>query len=210
MGLRIAIEGNIGVGKTSLMEKLVTHLEETQGGTWVVLHERVDEDPEFKRLLAAYYADPNQRIPLQKWLTARRIEEFKNLDPSVNYILERSFLSDMVFCHLNLMRHERPTGDFISYYYDILDAARTYHYDAVVYLKASPSRCYQAMRNRGREEEAAVPLEYIKEVGEFYDVVLPATCRDTKTPLIEISWNRYGSANTVACLINNRLKGKDL
>ena len=45
---RVAIEGNIGVGKSTLLPALADALP----GAWNVLDERVDEDPEFKALLA--------------------------------------------------------------------------------------------------------------------------------------------------------------
>ncbi|WP_172971778.1 deoxynucleoside kinase, partial [Salinivibrio sp. VYel6] len=188
-GKRIAIEGNIGVGKTTLMHKLPEYLEKMTGGKWEVIDERVDTDPTFQKLLSAYYADPNKRIDLQHWLTQRRIKEFDKLDPEVNYILERSFHSDMVFCHLNLMRHERPSGEFVSYYYDILEAAQTRKYDVVVYLKSTPERCFMSMNGRGREAEAGVPYQYLSDLHSFYECVLTQSTREQGTPLISVPWN---------------------
>lgn len=200
-GKRLAIEGNIGVGKSTIMPKLAALLP----GDWIVKTERVDEDPEFQRLLAAFYKDPNQRIQLQHWLTQRRLEEFKALDPTKNYILERSFLGDVVFCHANMLRHERPDGQYISYYYDILDAAQQCSYDAVVYLRATPERCHNTMASRAREAESCVPLSYLTHLHNCYETFLPESAGHFNASIVNIDWEAFGEAEHVALSVKKAL-----
>ncbi|MBI3441264.1 MAG: deoxynucleoside kinase [Proteobacteria bacterium] len=63
--LRIAVEGNIGVGKSTLLPRL----QEALPGDWEILSERVDEDPEFKKRLEDFYNDPNKQAQLQAWIS---------------------------------------------------------------------------------------------------------------------------------------------
>ncbi len=184
------------------MQNLPKHLKDE----WTVLHERVYSDTEFQRILDAYYKDPNKRIELQHWITQRRLKVFRNLDPEKNYILERSFFGDMVFCHLNLVRHEKPNGEFISYYYDVLKAMRECKYDLVLYLKSTPDRCYVSMNGRGRKVESEVPLKYLQDLHSFYECVMPQAIEETETNYCALNWNNFGKTYDVAGLIQEKLE----
>lgn len=193
MGKIVAVEGNIGVGKSTLMPKLVEHL----GDNWEYLTERVDEDPEFQRLLKAFYRDPNKRIDLQHWLTQRRLKEYQALDPSRHYLMERSFLGDLVFCHANMMSHERPSGHYISYYYDVVEAIRQCRYDAVLYLQSSPERCFHSTLSRARDAETGIGFDYLKLLHGCYETFLPQAANEGDTRLLTVDWNDFGPVEPV-------------
>lgn len=193
-GLRIAVEGNIGVGKSTLLPRLQKALP----GTWQVLTERVDEDPEFKSLLGEFYKDPNKQAHLQSWITQRRLREFQALSEDPKHILfERSFLGELVFCHANLLRHEKPEGSFIAYYYNILNALKECRYDAVVYLQAAPERCYERIRYRARQEENTISFDYVRYLHACYEAHLPETARTYNIPVLTLNWENFGSIDTV-------------
>jgi deoxyadenosine/deoxycytidine kinase len=194
-GLRIAVEGNIGVGKSTLLPRL----QQSLPGDWKVLSERVDEDPEFKRLLEAFYQDPNKQVQLQSWLTQRRLKEYQALegDPA-NYLFERSFLGELVFCHANLIRHEQPDGPFIRFFYDVVEALKKCRYDAVIYLKASPDTCFSRIRFRSRQAESNIPFEYVQYLNACYEAHLPEAARVHGIPLVTIDWDQFGSAEGIA------------
>jgi deoxyadenosine/deoxycytidine kinase len=169
-GLRIAIEGNIGVGKSTLLPRL----KEVLPGDWDVLSERVDEDPEFKALLADFYQDPNKQAQLQSWITHRRLREFQALNGNPQHFLfERSFLGEIVFCHANFLRHEKPEGTFVSFYYNIMNALKQCRYDAVIYLKATPESCYERIRYRSRAAENTIGYDYVRYLHACYEAHLP-------------------------------------
>lgn len=194
-GLRIAVEGNIGVGKSTLLPRL----EEALPGDWAVMDERVDLDPEFKRLLGEFYKDPNKQAHLQSWITHRRLMEFRSLDSNPkNYLFERSFLGEIVFCHANFLRHEKPEGQFVSFYYNILNALRQCKYDALIYLKASPESCFERIRYRAREEETTVSFDYIRYLHACYEAHLPETARVMGIPVLTVEWDNFGSAEIIA------------
>lgn len=199
-GLRIAVEGNIGVGKSTLLPRLQQILSGAKySQSWSVLSERVDEDPEFKRLLEEFYQDPNKQVQLQSWITQRRLDEYRALASNPrNYIFERSFLGELVFCHANLMRHEKPDGEYIRFFYDVTSALKECRYDAVIYLKASPETCFSRIRFRSRAAESNIPFEYIQYLHACYETHLPEAARVHGIPVVTVDWNQFGSAEQVA------------
>lgn len=193
-GLRIAIEGNIGVGKSTLLPRL----REKLPGNWKVLDERVDEDPEFKRLLDAFYKDSNGQANLQSWITQRRLREFRRLmGVPVNYLFERSFLGELVFCHANLMRHEKPTGESVDYFYNVISALKECRYDAVIYLKARPEACFERIRYRARTEENTITYEYVRFLHACYETHLTEAARMLNIPVLTVDWESFGLPETV-------------
>jgi len=200
-GLRIAVEGNIGVGKSTLLPRLQEILSASKKfpQPWTVLSERVDEDPEFKRLLEAFYKDPNKQVDLQSWITQRRLDEYRALKGNPgNFLFERSFLGEVVFCHANLVRHEKPDGKYISFFYDVAAALKECTYDAVIYLKASPETCFSRIRFRSREAESSIPFDYVQYLNSCYEAHLPETARVNNIPVVTVDWNQFGSAEHVA------------
>jgi len=193
-GLRVAVEGNMGVGKSTLLPRL----RDVLPGDWDVLCERADEDPEFKTLLADFYKDPNKQPQFQSWITNRRLSDFKKLENNPQIILfERSFLGEVVFCHANLIRHEKPDGTHINFFYNSLNALKHCRYDVVVYLKASPERCFERMQHRGRDAEKTVQLEYARYLHACYEAHLPETARMMNIPLLTIDWENFGEPELI-------------
>lgn len=203
--LRIAVEGNIGVGKSTLLPKLCEALA-ANGENWEVLSERVDEDPEFRALLDAFYKDPNKQAQLQSWITHRRFKEFQALEGAPqHYLFERSFLGEIVFCHANLLRHEKPDGQFISFYYNVIESLKKCRYDAVVYLKASPKACFDRIKYRAREAETTMPYDYVEYLHKCYEVHLPEAARTFNIPVLTLDWESFGAVDTVVDQIRSLL-----
>lgn len=203
--LRIAVEGNIGVGKSTLLPKLCEALA-ANGENWEILSERVDEDPEFRALLDAFYKDPNKQAQLQSWITHRRLKEFQALEGAPqHYLFERSFLGEIVFCHANLLRHEKPDGQFISFYYNVIESLKKCRYDAVVYLKASPKACFDRIKYRAREAETTMPYDYVEYLHKCYEVHLPEAARTFNIPVLTLDWESFGAVDTVVDQIRSLL-----
>lgn len=197
----IAVEGNIGAGKSTVLPKLQAALNAAQGNgkPWQVLYEEVETDPEFQRLLKAFTTDPTQRIAFQRYITARRAATCKNLDPQYNYVIERSLFSDLIFCQANLMSACRPDGQDVDYYYDIEQRLLDYPaVSAVVYLKTDPKVCFDRMQSRARKEEDGTAFDYLSLLSGMHDVLLPVICRKYNTSLLTHDWTYFGCADTLA------------
>jgi len=195
----IAVEGNIGVGKSTLLPKLVAELNSHSSKSWQLIIEDVDTDGEFQRLLKAFTVDPTKRIEFQRYITNKRADICKNLDPEYNYVIERSLFSDLVFCQANLAEACRPDGKDLDYYYDIQDKLKDYpQVSAVIYLKSDPVISYERMLDRARDAEAGTSLEYLQLISDCHDTFLPHICRRYNTQLITQEWTDFGCHEMLA------------
>ncbi|GAA4899421.1 deoxynucleoside kinase [Ferrimonas pelagia] len=202
----VAVEGNIGVGKSTLVPRLVEHLNTMDGKPWKMILEDVDTNPEFRRLLAEFTQDPTKRINFQRFITNHRASLCADLDPAYNYVLERSLYSDLVFCQANLQEACRPDGDDLTYYYDIWDKLEDYpKVTSVLYLRSSPQIAYQRMLNRARQAEDGTPYSYIKLISDCHDAFLPHICNNKETLLLTEEWDNYGCAERLARRILHKL-----
>ena len=198
----IAVEGNIGVGKSTLLPKLIDDLNRKSSVQWQLIIEDVDTDLEFQRLLKAFTVDPTKRIEFQRYITNKRATICKDLDPSLNYVIERSLFSDLVFCQANLAEACRPDGQDLDYYYDIQDKLKDYpQVSAVVYLKSNPVISYQRMVARARDAEAGTTQEYLQLISDCHDTFLPHICRRYNTQLITQDWTDFGCHQEIANII---------
>ena len=196
----VCVEGNIGVGKSTLLPQLAALLDFDE------LQEPVD-DPEFARLLDEFYHAPDlpeARIRFQHYITNRRANLVKELDTARNYILERSLYSDLVFSQANFLTMERPDAAYMNYYYLIKERLTEYpQMNLCVYLRSDPKKSFDRMMSRGREAEMGTPLSYIEDIHNFHDAILPQICRERNTPLLVVDWSEFGDVEELAKTIRS-------
>lgn len=197
----IVVEGNIGSGKSTLLPLLAEAI------GFEVIQEPVD-DPEFLRLLRDFTEHPTEtepRLRFQRYITETRANMLKDL-PVGDYVIERSLFSDLVFSQVNMLGMERPSGEYLSYYYDIIDRLKDYpRMTAVVYLSCDPSISYERMLERGRAEEQGTPFDYFVDVHNYHNAALPQICREYDTPLVVQYMSRANRPMDLASAISNRL-----
>lgn len=156
----IAIEGPIGVGKTTLTNKLAEHI-----GAKVVLEEFSDNP-----FLRDFYQDKD-RVAFQTqvyFLVARfkQQEELRQHDLFARSIVsDYLFAKDRIFAYLNLAEAELQLYERI---YDLL-RPRLVKPDLVVYLQARPDVLMKRLRKRGREMEATVEVAYLDALQRAYN-----------------------------------------
>ena len=198
----IAVEGNIGVGKSTLLPKLVDELNQKSNQPWQLIIEDVDCDLEFQRLLKAFTVDPTKRIEFQRYITNKRAVICQELDPNYNYVIERSLFSDLVFCQANLAEACRPDGQDLDYYYDIQQKLQDYpQVSAVIYLRSDPVISYQRMIARARDAEVGTSQEYLQLISDCHDTFLPHICRRYNTQYIVQDWTNFGCEKSISDVI---------
>lgn len=207
----ITVEANIGTGKSTLLPKLVESLNRmSDNPNWVEIQEPA-EDPEFDALLRKFYEEPTteNRIKFQYYITDRRFDMVQKLPEDKNYIIERSLLSDTIFCQVNFLTMEKPDGCYMNYFYHIKEKFMDYpRLSACVYLKSDPIVSYRRMIGRGREAEEGVSYSYIEDLHNFHEAVLPQECREYKIPLMTFDWNHFGSEDMMAAEILDMIRHK--
>ncbi len=173
----IAIEGPIGVGKTSLAKLLSKRLSAK------LILEKFEENP----FLSEFYNDPTrfafqtqlffllQRYQQQQDI--RQVDMFHNL-----LISDYMFIKDRLFASLNLDDKEMNLYDSIA---NMMER-NVINPDLIIYLQADTATLMKNIDKRGRNFESNISYEYINELNEIYTEYF---FRYNDTPLVIINTN---------------------
>ena len=159
----VAVAGNIGVGKSTL----VTMLSERLG--WEPFFEPVGENP----YLADFYRDMRTwAFHSQIFFLTRRLRIHRQMieHPS-SAIQDRSVYEDAeIFAH-NLFRQgligERDYNSYRELYQVLIEFLPPP--DLVVYLRASVTTLQERIRSRGRDYERQITTDYLRQLNELYE-----------------------------------------
>ncbi len=156
----IAIDGVIGVGKTSLATLLAEHF-----GARLLL-EKFDENP----FLKDFYQNPRQfAFPTQLFFLLSRYRQQQEIPQRDLFhdilITDYVFAKDRIFASLNLEDRELFLYDKVAF---LLEQDVT-HPDLVIYLQSSTERLMHNIRTRNRDFERNMTEEYIRELNEAYN-----------------------------------------
>jgi deoxyadenosine/deoxycytidine kinase len=155
----IAVEGPIGVGKTSLSKMLADEL----GGDLLL------EQTEVNPFLEKFYRDRKRyALQTQLFFLLSRYQQQKDLGQLDLFqkmiVSDYLFDRDKIFAHINLDKDELRLYDEI---YSLLEA-RIIRPDLVILLQARPEILKERIRTRGQRFERDISLEYLEEVAEAY------------------------------------------
>ena len=157
----VAIEGVIGVGKTTLARLLQASFDAD------LLLEVFEENP----FLSDFYAD-RQRYAFQTqvfFLLSRYHQQRESVPSALNrkrtLLADYTFDKDMLFARINLK------GDELEMYYRVHDALaeKIPDPDLVVYLRASTEVLMQRIALRDRSYERSMERNYIHELNQSYE-----------------------------------------
>ena len=156
----IAIEGNIGAGKTTLAHLLAKHYDAR-----LVLEQFADNP-----FLPKFYENPQQyAFPLELFFLAERYKQLKELihtkDMFQNItIADYLFSKCLLFAKVNL-----PQVEF-RLYQKIFDIIQQHLVkpDILIYLHVPIKKLQQNIRKRNRLYEQAIPDEYLFKLQETY------------------------------------------
>jgi len=171
----IAIEGPIGVGKTSLAELLSKEL-----GARLVL-----EDFEDNPFLPDFYNDP-ERFGFQTQLffllqRYRQQQDLRQVDMFQKLLItDYMFVKDRLFASLNLDDKEMHLYDTVA---NLLER-NIIRPDLVIYLQADTDVLMRNIAKRGRNMESNVTWEYIDALNQVYTEYF---FRYQDTPLVIIN-----------------------
>ncbi|MBC7319160.1 deoxynucleoside kinase [bacterium] len=154
----LGISGNIGVGKTTLVECLARHW------NWSFYKEPAGENPYLK----LYYENP-ERWGLHSqiyFLTNRFEEELRLSKLGRSYILDRTIYEDgEIFAKIALKGREYET------YLKLYRLAIRYlpKPDLIIYLRAPIDVLIERIKKRERKEEGLISYEYIERLNTAYE-----------------------------------------
>jgi deoxyadenosine/deoxycytidine kinase len=155
----IAVEGPIGVGKTSLARRLADHSRAS------LMLEKPEENP----FLEKFYADPARHaLQTQLFFLFQRIGEVSQLAQMDLFqnrtVADYLFDKDALFARLNL------NDDEFALYQNIYRnlAPQAPAPDLVIYLQASPERLYERVRRRAVDYERQIADSYLMRLAQGY------------------------------------------
>ena len=173
----LAVEGPIGVGKTSLVKLLGKKL-----GAKMVL-----EDYENNPFLEDFYNEP-ERFAFQTQLfflmnRYRQQQDLRQVDIFHNLLItDYMFVKDRLFASLNLDDKELSLYDTVA---NLLEK-NVLKPDMVIYLQADTQTLMRNISQRGRDFETNMSFEYLDALGQVYAEYF---FKYQETPLIIINTN---------------------
>jgi deoxyadenosine/deoxycytidine kinase len=159
----IAVAGNIGVGKSTLVEMLSQRL------GWQPLFEPVAQNP----YLNDFYSD------MRAWsfhsqiffLTHRLHSQFDLLQISGSVIQDRSIYEDAEIFARNLYLQGFISPRDYETYHDLYQTVSEFLSapDLVIYLRASTNTLMERIRHRNRDYERTIQVAYLQQLNDLYE-----------------------------------------
>lgn len=192
----IIIEGNIGVGKSTL-SRLLAEAFVKLGCQATYLPE---PDEKTNPFLADYYSDPKaSAYKMQMHLLHQRFKSTRYAQAAALagkgwYVLDRSYYGDICFANVQRRLGYFSDDECASY----LDAHRNMREfieppTCAIFLRAEPAVCASRICKRGRSCEAGVDEAYLQAIQDEIDglqEILTSRC-----PVLSVDWNRELDSN---------------
>jgi deoxyadenosine/deoxycytidine kinase len=202
----VAVAGNIGVGKSTLVSMLCNRL------GWQPFFEPVGENP----YLVDFYRDMRQwAFHSQVFFLTRRLRSHRELlDHPTSAIQDRCVYEDAeVFAQNLFLQGLMDERDYSSYceLYRVLSEFLPPP-DLVVYLRASVETLQQRISHRGRDYERTITAEYLEQLNGLYEAWIAnfSLCPVLSVPADALDYVAHpGHLDLVASKVEEKLTGKE-
>lgn len=168
----IAVEGNIGSGKTTLATRLAAHYQAE------LVLETFSENP----FIATFYENQTQNaLPVELHFLLDRFEQLQQIDPTAPMIV-----SDYLYGKSNLFAGVTLTQKEMDLFKRVMDNLKPniQKPDLLIYLHASISKLKQNIQRRGRSYEQHISNEYLEKVQNAYQ---PFLKQHSKVLMVEMN-----------------------
>lgn len=164
----IAVAGNMGVGKTSLVEFL------HQEYGFEPIYEPFADNP----YLTDFYADmPRWGFGSQVWFLSNKFRlhlelDHRRADPArARFVQDRTIYEDAEIFAANLARTGAITPRDYQTYLDLYNGMKKALQppDLMIYLRCSVKAIRRRIVKRGRSSEQAIPTPYLKGLNTLYE-----------------------------------------
>ena len=203
----VAVAGNIGVGKTTLVKKLCDNLD------WTPFFEPEKENP----YLPDFYKDMQTwAFHSQIFFLTRRLKAHKDLCVHPGSVIQdRSVYEDAeIFAH-NLYRQKQIGERDYQTYQELYQALVEFlpPPDLVLYIKASVPTLQQRIKQRGRDYEDKIDPNYLTQLNQLYDQWIDnfELCPVLTIPGDDLDFvANNGHLNLIIEKVQEKLTGKDI
>ncbi|MCZ2126155.1 MAG: deoxynucleoside kinase [Anaerolineales bacterium] len=202
----IAIAGNIGVGKSTLVNMLCEQM------GWEPFFEPVAQNP----YLADFYEDMSAwAFHSQVFFLTHRLRSHLNLTQhSSSVIQDRSLYEDAEIFAYNLYRQGNMSERDYQTYRDLYETAVQFlpPPDLVIYLRASAETLLSRISRRGRNYETAITEEYLQNLNTLYEGWIEnfTLCPILAIPADDLDYVAHnGHLRLIVSKIEAKLSGKE-
>lgn len=186
----VSIEGNIGCGKTTLLEyfkssKVVEAIKEPVN-QWT--------NVQGHNALQLLYEDPSRwSFSFNIYAQLTRVQMHTRPHTKPVKMLERSLYSTRHCFVENDFRNKTINGleyAILNEWFHYLTQMPGTGIDLIVYLRADPKVCYERIRKRSRKEEAGVPFKLIDDLHNLHEEwLVKQTCGKMPAPVLVLDAN---------------------
>jgi len=202
----VAVAGNIGVGKSTLVEMLCQRL------GWEPFYEPVTENP----YLPDFYEDMQTwAFHSQIYFLTHRLRAHRNLlDHPTSVIQDRSVYEDAeIFAHNLYRQNQMSTRDYNTYreLYTVLSEFLPPP-DLVIYLRASVPTLESRIQHRGRNYERRIESKYLRQLNKLYKSWINnfSLCPVLTIPADDLDYVKHpGHLDLIVQKVEEKLTGKD-
>lgn len=159
----VVVAGNIGSGKTTLTKKLSEKL------GWKPHFESVQDNP----YLADFYKDMSRwSFPLQVYFLNHRFNAHKQIEASPSSsVQDRSIYEDAnIFARALYESGKLDERDYQNYR-ALFESMIQYLSPPtlMIFLRRSVPKLQERIKQRGRDYEQAIPVDYLTSLNDYYD-----------------------------------------
>jgi len=192
--LIVSIEGNIGSGKSTFINKLEKYIQENNTDKKIFfLSEPVDEwlnikDENNEHILSKFYNNQEKySFTFQMMAYISRLNKLKeaidNLKQINNSIIitERSLMTDKyVFAQMLYDENKIEKIEFEIYKKWFNSFNKETEIDKVIYIASKPEICYDRVKLRDRDGEENIPLDYLTKCHNYHENMIEILKSDNK------------------------------
>jgi len=203
----IAVAGNIGVGKSTLVSMLSKSL------GWEPFYEPETENP----YLPDFYRDMKAwAFQSQVFFLTHRLRIHRRLaDHPTSVVQDRSVYEDAEIFARNLYRQKQMSERDYETYQELYQVLSEFlpPPDLVVYLRASVEILQRRIRRRGRDYESKIHPDYLAQLNELYEEWVDNfnLCPVLTAPADDINYVKHPAhLEMVIRKVDEKLTGKDV
>ena len=202
----VAVAGNIGVGKSTLVERLCVRL------GWEPFYEPVTENP----YLADFYKDMDAwSFHSQIFFLTHRLQAHYSISQHPNSVVQdRSVYEDAeIFAHNLFLQGHIQERDYATYR-DLYETSVQLlpPPDLMIYLRASVETLVSRIARRGREYERKITPQYLSGLNDLYESWISnfVLCPVLTIPSDDLDYVAHpGHLNLIAAKVEEKLIGNE-
>lgn len=203
------VEGNIGSGKTTLVNILKNNenFEVIEEPVKLWLELKGDDN---KNILQEFYEDPHRYAYIfQTMVFKTRLNSIDHPQEKDVRFSERSIWTDKYVFGKSCIESQKMNkleASCYNFWFDWLEEKFNPQPDGIIYIKASPQKCMERINKRGRVEESSIPLSYLEELDFRHNEWLENW---TKTPVLILDNEEDNNWQEILNEINNFIKNSE-